>query len=102
MRDLTFLKNRRVSYGGVVSVRRRLEADKVIPAWPAVGEAFLCAIVDHIDPHLAEQIVDPMACLLPPEDWPTGTPVSRVHADNDEWYKIVKAGIYMGHVCPSC
>ena len=57
--EASFLRSRRVSYDGVVSVRRRLVADKVIPAWPAVGEACVCPIIEHIDPHLAEQIADP-------------------------------------------
>ena len=50
----------------VMSVRRRLEAGKVIPAWPAVGDACICAIVDHIDPQLAEQVMDPKLCYYLP------------------------------------
>ena len=94
--EITFLRSRRVSYDGVVSVRRRLVADQVIPAWPAVGEACVCPILEHIDPHLAEQIANPKLCLLPPEDWPSETPVSRVHADTEEWIAIVRAGIDRG------
>ena len=45
---------------------------------------------------MAEQISDPKGCLLPPEDWPEVTPVSRVHADSSEWNLIVKAGIDRG------
>lgn len=34
--------------------------------------------------------------MLPPEDWPETTLVSRAHADNSEWKLIVKAGIDRG------
>ena len=34
------LSSRRVSYGGeVVSVRRRILCDKVVPVWPPIGQA---------------------------------------------------------------
>lgn len=94
--ETSFLKSRRVSYDGIVSVRCGLVAEKVIPAWPVVGNACVCSILGHIDPYLADLIADPKKCLLPHEDWPSETPVSRVHADTDEWISIVRAGVERG------
>ncbi len=72
---------RRMGYGGDgVSVRRNLVAAKVIAAWPQVGQACVCHIVDYIDEHLQDFILDPSKCLLPEAEWPTSTPRSKDHA----------------------
>lgn len=87
------LVHRKVDYNGnVVSVRRRLTAAKVIPAWPEVGEAAQCGMEGLLQGELRDDLADPRRCLLPQSQWPEVTPRSSVHADDDEWYEIVKAG----------
>ena len=87
------LRERRVDYNGnIVSVRRDLSAAKVIPAWPAVGLAATCPVERLLKGELLDDLEDPQRCLRPVSEWPTETPVSRVHASDEEWYKIVKAG----------
>lgn len=86
------LLHRKISYHGeVISVRRQLEAELVIPTWPKVGEACVCPIVDHIDGHLRDDLLDPWRCILPQSLWPAETPRSKVHATDAEWYKLCKA-----------
>ena len=54
------------SYGGVaVSVRRELVASKVIPVWPAVGNACVLPIYDMVDNDLQDILLDPDGVLLP-------------------------------------
>lgn len=65
------LATRRLSYAGeVVSVSASIQAELVQPLWPAIGEAAVCCIPDHIDPHLALELRNPEVCLRPVEDWP--------------------------------
>ena len=86
------LEERRIAYSGeAVSVRQQLEAALVIPAWPEVGAAAVCPIIDVIDEHLVDELADPRQALLPESEWPSVTPVSKVHALVSEWYEIVKA-----------
>ena len=79
------LEEKRQSYGGeVVSVRRNLIADKVVPVLPKVGEAAVCNIVDFLDENLKVKILDPTECFLPPTEWPSSTPHSKVHASDED------------------
>ncbi len=91
---------RRMGYGGDgASVRRNLTASKVIAAWLHVGQASVCPIVDYIDEHLQDFILDPSKCLLPEAEWPTTTHRSKVHASEAEWYALVKAGVARNMFC---
>ena len=74
----------------MLSVRRDLQASKVIPIWPKVGEACVCPMADHIDSPLREQVLDPNSCILPEAEWPDETPQSKVYATDAEWYPSVK------------
>ena len=95
LRDL--VERRQSSYGGeMISVRRSLVASKVVPAWPKVGEAAVCKIIEYIDEDLKSKILNPWECLLPVSEWPTRTPRSKVHASDEDWYKIVQAGAARG------
>ena len=91
------LATKRIAYdGSQVSVRERMVSAEIIAAWPAVGDAAVCPVSDHIDTRLANELADPASCLLPREDWPEQMPVSKVHADRDEWFRIVQAGAARG------
>ena len=79
-------------YGGdVVSVRRQLVADKVIPAWPKPEESCVAAIIEFMPEEIRDDLSDPSRCLLPKDQWPVARPRSKVHATNAEWYSICKA-----------
>jgi hypothetical protein len=94
------LTQRRLGYGGDgVSVRRDLDAIKVIAAWPKVGEACVCPIIDFIDEHLKALVADPHQCLLPEAEWPAATPRSKVYADDANWFKICEAGAARDIIC---
>ena len=91
------LLEKRIDYSGnVVSVRRDLVASKIIPTWPAVGEAATCSIETLLKGELLEDLSDPHRCLKPQSEWPEETPVSRVYASDAEWYMIVQAGYERG------
>jgi len=91
------LRERKVDYNGnVVSVRRELTADKVIPAWPSIGSAATCPVEKLLKGELLDDLTDPRRCLRPVSEWPSETPSSRVYASDEEWYKIVKAGYERG------
>ena len=68
----------------MVSVKRDLIADKVIPAWPKVGKACVVSMHDVVDSQLAADLEDPEHCLLPENEWPSSTPRSKVYACDDE------------------
>ena len=91
--SIASLKDRAPDYsGGTVSVRRRLEAAKVIPAWPKVGHACVAPIFSLVDKELQAELASPASILLPESEWPEVTPTSTVHADDDEWYDMCVAG----------
>lgn len=73
-----------------------LEADKVIPVWPRVGEAAVQDVVGYLPEDLRRVIEDPTKCLLPEWEWPERPPVSKVRATQDEWDRIVAAGYARG------
>ena len=79
-----------------MSVRRDIKADKVIPAWPAVGSAAVCHISEFIDLHLKDELADPRSRLLPEAEWPVETPRSKVYASDAEWYAVCKAAAARG------
>ena len=77
--------SRKISYSGdMVSVKRDLIADKVIPAWPKVGKACVVSMHDVVDSQLAADLENPEHCLLPENEWPSITPRSKVYASDDE------------------
>lgn len=92
---------KRLSYSGeVVSVRRSIVAELVEPVWPVIGEAAVCDITDHIEPHLAAELLNPRGCLRPVEDWPKQTPHSVGFAEKHEWYATVRAAYLRGMMAP--
>eukprot|EP00435_Cladocopium_sp_Y103_P072729 s88_g41.t1 len=77
-----------------------LEADKVIAAWPKVGEAAIQDAVDFLPPHLQQKLKDPRTCLKQIHEWPDRPPASRVRASPEEWEKIVHAAHLRGMMVP--
>ena len=90
--SIASLKEKSCDYSGGVSVRRRLEETKVIPAWPKIGHACVVPIINLVDSELQAELASPASILLPDSEWPEVTPTSSVHADDDEWYDICVAG----------
>ena len=84
-------------YGGEpVQYMEDLEAAKIIPCWPAVGEAAVQEARDFVPPHVQDWLDNPEKCLLPAAQWPEEPPVSRVRATDSEWELIVEAAYARG------
>eukprot|EP00435_Cladocopium_sp_Y103_P069901 s206_g34.t1 len=86
--------------GEPIMVMEDLEASKVIPVWPKVGEAAVQPVMKFLPPELAEMIEDPKNCLLPSWEWPSKPTQSKVRATQEEWNKIVQAGYERGLMVP--
>eukprot|EP00438_Fugacium_kawagutii_P029930 Skav232676 [mRNA] locus=scaffold698:314890:318958:+ [translate_table: standard] len=56
--------------GEPVMIMEDLEADKVIAAWPKVGEAAIQDAVDFLDGNLREQLLHPDRALKALHEWP--------------------------------
>lgn len=68
-----------------------LEADKVIPTWPKVGEAAKCCITDFLSGEALEAMRTPEKFLLPEDKMPLNSKRSKVRASDEEWLKICRA-----------
>ena len=79
--------------GEIVSVRRNLICDLVLPAWPKLGEACVLPVEDFIIHGLRDDLLDPYRCLFLEAEWPKVPPKSKVHATDSEWYALVKEGV---------
>ena len=87
----------RLGYSGQVAARAlELQADKVTPAWPRREHTGLLSVVDFLDGELLGDLLSPARCLKPVEEWPTRVPRSEVKASDEEWFKIVSAGLKLG------
>lgn len=69
-----------------------LKAELVIPIWPKIGEAAVQSVEAYLPEDMLKQIRIPELCLLPPSEWPSVPPRSRVMASQAEWDQIVSAG----------
>ena len=70
--------------------------DRVVPAWPSKDKTCVANVVKFLDAELKEDVCDPLRCVLPQEQWPDVPPRSRVHAADDEWYKLCAAASDIG------
>ena len=86
--------------GEPILLMEDLEAEKVIAAWPEVGQSASQEAVDFLPPHIRDKLNDPKSCLLPLHEWPDRAPSSKVRATEDEWYKIVEAARKRGLMGP--
>ena len=82
--------------GEPIMAMEELEASKVLPVWPRVGEAAVQDVVDYLPDDLKMKIEDPSLCLLPPWEWPLRPPQSRVRATPTEWEQIVRGAYARG------
>ena len=77
--------------GEPVVVMEDIRADKVIAAWPGVGQAAVQDALSFLPEKLKAKMLDPASCLKPVHEWPSEPHQSRVRASDDEWCKVVKA-----------
>ena len=90
-------KEKKFAYNGeVISVRRELLADKVIPTWPQKGSAAVADIAAFLDGDLRKMYEDPYKCMLPREEWPETVHSSRVYATQPEWDRIAREALDRG------
>ena len=78
-----------------------LQCEKVLMAWPEVGQAAIQPIEGFLTPETKQLLEDPMRLLLPKEKMPTNAPRSRVRASDQEWHQIVNAAWRRGMMRPS-
>ena len=86
--------------GDPVMPLEELDAEKVIQAWPRVGEAAIQDAMDLLPEHLRKQLGDPYSCLKQLHEWPEKPVPSRVRASPTEWEKIVGAAHARGLMVP--
>ena len=77
-----------------------LEAEKVIKAWPGLGQAAVVDLKDCLPEHLASMLDDPKQFLLPKTELPERHRGSKLWASEAEWERIVKAGYDRGMFVP--
>ena len=95
------LKEARFDYSGEpILMMEDLEAEQVIAAWPAIGQAAVQDATTFLPDHIREKLEDPRACLLPLHEWPSPTPISKVRASDEEWHKVVAAAHVRGLMAP--
>ena len=95
------LKQQTLDYGGEpVLLMENLEAEKVIPVWPKEGESAVQDASSFLPSWMKKALERPRDLLLPPEEWPSRPPVSKVRASDEEWTKIVGAAAKRGLMYP--
>ena len=73
-----------------------IRAEKVIAAWPKVGQAAVQDALTFAPEELRAKLLDPVSCLKPVHAWPQEPHKSRVRATDDEWNKDVGAAYERG------
>ena len=87
------LKTVRFDYQGEpVLAMEDIVADKVLEAWPAVGQAAVQDALVFLPEHLRKKMLNPESCLKLTHEWPSEPHHSKVRASDEEWNKLVKAG----------
>ena len=90
-------KEKKFSYGGeLVTCRRDLVAEKVIPTWPQLGEVGILELEDMLDGELKTLVGNPWSCLRPRDEWPEVPHKSQVHATQAEWDALAAEGLRRG------
>ena len=91
------LQSKRYDYSGnPIEHMLDLEADKVIPTWPKVGEAGIRCITEFLSGESLEVMKDPHAWVLPYDKMPEKAKRSNVRATDAEWEKLVEAAYKRG------
>ena len=73
-----------------------IRAEKVIAAWPKVGQAAVQDALTFLPEKLKAKLLDPASCLKPVHEWPSEPRQSRVKASDEEWSKAVRAAYERG------
>ena len=95
------LREAKFDYAGEpILMMEDLDAEQVIAAWPAVGQAAVQEATAFLPDHIRDKLNDPRSCLLPLHEWPSRTPVSKVRASDEEWHKVVVAAHERGLMVP--
>ena len=82
--------------GEPVVVMEDIRADKVIAAWPGVGQAAVQDALSFLAEKLKAKLLDPSSCLKPIHEWPSEPHQSKVRASDEEWSKVVSAAYERG------
>ena len=89
------LKSKRFDYmGNPVEHMENLVADKVVKAWPTPGNAAVVDLKACLPDELASKLDDPHSFLTPKVDLPERRRGSKVWATEDEWFTVIKAGLF--------
>ena len=89
------LKSKRFDYmGNPVEHMENLVADKVVKAWPTPGNAAVVDLKACLPDEFASKLDDPHSFLIPKVDLPERRRGSKVWATEDEWFKVIKAGLF--------
>eukprot|EP00438_Fugacium_kawagutii_P000030 Skav208216 [mRNA] locus=scaffold3686:21970:30201:- [translate_table: standard] len=95
------LSSKRYDYcGRPVEYLEELVCEKVIPAWPKVGQAGVQPIEAFLTDETKKAMKDPKSLLLPAEKMPQKALRSKVRATDSEWFKIVQAASLRGMMRP--
>ena len=95
------LSSKKYDYAGrPVEYMQDLVCDKVIMAWPKVGQAAIQPITKFLNDDTKELFKDPNKLLLPKDKMPANALKSRVRATDKEWFRIVQEGVKRGMMKP--
>ena len=95
------LSSKKYDYAGrPVEYMEDLQCEKVLMAWPDVGQAGVQPIEGFLSQETRRLLEDPLKLLLPKEKMPSNAPRSRVRATDQEWHLIVKAAWERGMMRP--
>ena len=95
------LSSKKYDYAGrPVEYMEDLQCEKVLMAWPDVGQAGVQPIEGFLSQEIRRLLEDPLKLLLPKEKMPSNAPRSRVRATDQEWHLIVKAAWERGMMRP--
>ena len=91
------LSEKALGYGGeTFTICRELEAELIVPTWPAPGRAAVQPAVRFLDGDLLRQVLQPRTMLNPVELWPEEPRLGIAHATQEELNFLVKAGYERG------
>ena len=97
----SLLSSKKYDYAGrPIEYMEDLVCEKVVMAWPKIGQAGIQPIINFLDDDTKKLFEDPSQLLLPKDKLPMNALKSRVRATDEEWYKLVKEGAKRGMMKP--
>ena len=95
------LSSKKYDYcGRPVEFMHDLICEKVLPAWPRIGQAAIQPIEAFLEEDTKKTFLDPKSLLLPKDKMPFNALRSRVRATDQEWHRIVQEGFMRGMFKP--